>query len=74
MGLPLELSSLGMTEISTKTPYPALIKQAAAHIHGVLTEVMNICFSDRIMITISQEGRLAQWVQGQRGYYIQFQG
>lgn len=62
MGLPQDMSSAGVTETSTNAPYPALIKQAAAQIDGVLTEVMATYFTDRIMITISQEGRLAQWV------------
>lgn len=65
MGLPQHMTSMGAAGTSTESPYPALTKQAAAHIDGIRTEVMSIYFSDRIMITISQDGRLAQWVPGQ---------
>ena len=44
-------------------PYPAQTKQAAAEIKGIKTDVMLLSFLDKIMITITQEGRLAQWVR-----------
>ncbi|KAI4271751.1 MAG: hypothetical protein LQ337_005778 [Flavoplaca oasis] len=44
------------------TSYPATTKQAAGYIHGILTDVMSTSFSDKIMITITQKGRLAQWI------------
>lgn len=44
--------------------YPARTKQAAATVNGQLTDVMVISFSDKIMVTISQEGKLSQWVRG----------
>lgn len=31
-------------------------------VNGVKTDVMVMSFSDKIVITISQEGRLAHWV------------
>jgi hypothetical protein len=63
MGLPQDMMfSADKTAPSTETPYPAQTKQASTQINDVLTEVMRIYFSDRIMISISQEGRLAQWV------------
>jgi len=63
MGLPQDMMfPADKTESSTETPYPAQTKQASSQINGVATEVMSISFSDRIMISISQEGRLAQWV------------
>ena len=68
MGLPQDMSSVGESGLSTDVPYPAQTKQTAAQIDGVLTEVMTIFFSDRIMISISQEGRLAQWVLCYRDY------
>jgi proteasome assembly chaperone 3 len=51
----MDASELGL-------PYPAQTKQAAGEVEGVLTEVMAISFSDKIMVTITQAGRLAQWV------------
>ena len=46
----------------TSLPYPAQTKQIAGEIHGVATDVTSVSFSDRIMVTITQAGRLAQWV------------
>lgn len=43
-------------------PYPAATKQVAGMVNGVKTDVMVMKFSDKIMVTISQEGRLAHWV------------
>lgn len=43
-------------------PFPAPTKQVAGMINGVKTDVMVMNFSDKIMVTISQEGRLAHWV------------
>ncbi len=43
-------------------PYPAQTKQAAGHVDGIPTDVMVITFSDKIMVTVIQAGRLAQWV------------
>ncbi|KAI9879665.1 MAG: hypothetical protein M1830_007772 [Pleopsidium flavum] len=44
------------------SPYPANTKQAAGMINGVQTEVMSISFADKIIVTIMQGGRLAQWI------------
>ena len=54
----------GMDDILSETnlPYPAQTKQAAGEINGIVTDVTSISFSDRIMVTITQAGRLAQWV------------
>lgn len=50
-------------QIPTMQPsYPAITKQAAGMIDGILTDVTTTTFSDKIMITIIQDGRLAQWV------------
>ncbi|KAK0720010.1 hypothetical protein B0H67DRAFT_486373 [Lasiosphaeris hirsuta] len=43
--------------------FPAPSKQATGLVGGVETEVVRTNFSDKILITISQGGRLAQWVQ-----------
>lgn len=43
-------------------PFPAPSKQAKGLVSGVETEVSSMNFSDKIMVTISQGGRLAQWV------------
>lgn len=45
-----------------RNSYPATTKQAAGHIDGILTDVTCTSFSDKILITITQAGRLAQWV------------
>lgn len=42
--------------------FPAPSKQANGLIDGVETEAMVMNFSDKIMVTLSQEGRLSQWV------------
>lgn len=42
--------------------FPAPSKQANGLIDGVETEAMVMHFSDKIMVTLSQEGRLSQWV------------
>lgn len=44
-------------------PFPASTKQVAGHVEGVKTEVMVINFSDKIMLTVTQEGRLSHWVR-----------
>ena len=43
-------------------PFPARTKTAAAEVNGIHTEVMSVSFADKILITITQGGRLAQWV------------
>ena len=60
MGLPqADLSNMD-TELNL--PYPAQTKQTAGEVDGVPTDVMVISFSDKIMVTVVQAGRLAQWV------------
>jgi proteasome assembly chaperone 3 len=44
------------------TPFPAATKHAAGLVHGTQTDVSSVYFSDKILITISQGGRLSQWV------------
>jgi hypothetical protein len=61
MGLPQDH---GMANFLSETnlPYPAQTKQTVGEINGIVTDVTSISFSDRIMVTITQDGRLAQWV------------
>jgi proteasome assembly chaperone 3 len=47
---------------SIQVPFPAATKQAAGLVNGIQTDVMVMNFSDKIMVTISQAGRLAHWV------------
>ncbi|BCS02313.1 uncharacterized protein AKAW2_60577S [Aspergillus luchuensis] len=43
-------------------PYPAVTKQVVGDVKGIQTNVTLIKFSDRILITISQKGRLGHWL------------
>ncbi|KAK7935108.1 hypothetical protein PG985_000603 [Apiospora marii] len=43
--------------------FPAPSKQANGLIDGIDTEAMVMNFADKIMVTLSQEGRLSQWIQ-----------
>jgi proteasome assembly chaperone 3 len=51
--------------------FPAQAKQASGLVNGVQTEVCSVYFADKILITISQAGRLSQWVCASRApcYY-----
>ncbi|KAI9802781.1 MAG: hypothetical protein M1833_001380 [Piccolia ochrophora] len=64
--MPLSLDQIiPQTETNTNTipvPFPGQTKQAASIIDGIHTDVMSIAFADKIMITVTQAGRLAQWV------------
>ena len=46
----------------TPAPFPALTKIASGAINGIETTVTSIYFTDKILITITQSGRLAHWV------------
>lgn len=46
----------------SETPFPAGTKQAARMIDGIPTDCTVISFADKIVITLTQDGRLAQWV------------
>ncbi|KAM7208766.1 hypothetical protein V8F20_000929 [Naviculisporaceae sp. PSN 640] len=53
-----------MTESDVKQePFPAPSKHTTGEVGGVSTEITSTSFEDKILITISQGGRLAQWVQ-----------
>ncbi len=51
-----------MEDSEPAVPYPAQTKQAAGEVAGIKTDVTLISFADKIMITITQGGKLAQWV------------
>ncbi|KAL9041962.1 MAG: hypothetical protein Q9180_000927 [Flavoplaca navasiana] len=61
MPLPIE-PSIPPSITMPSTSYPATTRQAAGYIDGIFTDVMSTSFSDKIMITITQKGRLAQWI------------
>ncbi|KAF2462290.1 hypothetical protein BDY21DRAFT_383251 [Lineolata rhizophorae] len=48
-------------EVSRDT-FPARTRTAAGDVDGIPTCVMAVDFADKILVTISQSGRLAQWV------------
>ncbi|KAI9813768.1 MAG: hypothetical protein M1827_003558 [Pycnora praestabilis] len=62
--MPIPMASGPTPEMNdvVPAPFPAATKQAANMVNGVKTEVMSISFSDKIMVTITQGGRLAQWI------------
>ncbi|RMJ19883.1 hypothetical protein CDV36_000483 [Fusarium kuroshium] len=43
--------------------FPSRSREASGLVNGVATEVTSTNFSDKILLTISQEGRLSQWIQ-----------
>ncbi|KAI1080644.1 hypothetical protein F5B20DRAFT_570141 [Whalleya microplaca] len=43
--------------------FPAQSKSAIGPIDGIATEASALFFSDKILVTLSQEGRLSQWIQ-----------
>ncbi|KAH7089608.1 hypothetical protein FB567DRAFT_306257 [Paraphoma chrysanthemicola] len=46
----------------TAAPYPARTKTSAASIRGLETVATAVNFADKILITVTQNGRLAHWV------------
>jgi hypothetical protein len=44
-------------------PFPASTKQVSGDVKGIPTNVTTIKFSDKILVTISQKGRLGHWVR-----------
>jgi len=60
--IPAGLQGLNIDGCVMPTPFPAATKQAAGLVNGTQTDVSSIYFADKIMVTISQGGRLSQWV------------
>ena len=48
------------------TPYPARTKTSATSIKGLQTVATAVNFADKILITVTQNGRLAHWVRDSR--------
>ncbi|KAK4506081.1 hypothetical protein PRZ48_004046 [Zasmidium cellare] len=44
------------------SPYPAPSKSTSGTVNGRLTSVTSMAFADKILITITQAGKLAHWV------------
>ncbi|KAI2608864.1 uncharacterized protein GGS25DRAFT_293809 [Hypoxylon fragiforme] len=44
-------------------PFPAQSKSTIGPIDDIPTEASVLYFSDKILVTLSQEGRLSQWIQ-----------
>ena len=49
-------------------PFPAPTRQASGVVDDVLTEVSSVSFEDKILVTLSQDGRLSQWVRPFAGH------
>lgn len=62
MGLPQDMGQDMAVNAGSSLPYPAQTRQVAGEVNGVKTDITSISFSDKIMVTITQQGRLAQWV------------
>lgn len=60
MGLQQDYGNMDETTVALSFPAPT--KQVAGEVNGVKTDVMHMSFADKIMITITQNGRLSQWV------------
>ncbi|KAF4972059.1 hypothetical protein FSARC_1277 [Fusarium sarcochroum] len=43
--------------------FPSRSREVSGLVNGVATEITSTNFADKILITISQEGRLSQWIQ-----------
>jgi proteasome assembly chaperone 3 len=67
--MPIQTPSADMQSMSLENGgiepalFPAATKQAAGLVNGVQTDVSSVNFADKILITISQGGRLSQWVR-----------
>jgi hypothetical protein len=68
------LPPISMAEGNVKEePFPAPSRREAGLVDGIETEITKTNFSDKIMITLSQGGRLAQWVGAWAWfYYLKF--
>ena len=48
--------------MATPDRFPAASLEADGEVGGIPTHVSSVAFSDQVVVTISQDGRLAQWV------------
>src|SRR3954465_6966554 len=61
MGLePYRMSESDPTTVTV--PYPAQTRQASSTVNGLPTQCIIPSFADKIMITITQNGHLGQWL------------
>ena len=51
-----------LTTEAKAAPFPVKARNAAANVDGTRTEISCMMFTDKIFVTIVQEGRLAHWV------------
>ena len=66
MSVPMLSSGVSGLDIGAaieNTPFPAVKKLATGLVNGTETQVSSIYFTDKILITITQGGRLSQWVR-----------
>lgn len=62
-GLARDILDISLAPRVEREHFPANTKNETGTVGGVKTIVSSIHFSDKIMITISQAGRLSQWVR-----------
>ncbi|KAK5993487.1 hypothetical protein PT974_06918 [Cladobotryum mycophilum] len=51
------------TQLAREELFPAKSRSASGLVNGIATEATSTQFSDRILVTLCQEGRLSQWIQ-----------
>ena len=61
--MPLPMATSSTPPPVPSSDYPAVTKQAAGIVDGKATDIISTQFTDKIMITITQDGRLVQWVK-----------
>lgn len=62
-GLARDMLDISLAPQVEREHFPANTKNESGTVGGVETNVSSIYFSDKIMITICQAGRLSQWVR-----------
>lgn len=60
--MPLPIDATFSANVNGLHQYPAKTQQAVGTVAGKVTTVSCVTFADKIMVTITQDGRLAQWV------------
>ncbi|KAF4556652.1 Hypothetical protein D9617_1g085300 [Elsinoe fawcettii] len=53
---------MAATSAPVETPYPARSRTATSDIGKIATTVTSISFTDKILVTVSQAGRINHWV------------
>ncbi|KAA8643271.1 uncharacterized protein ATNIH1004_010038 [Aspergillus tanneri] len=57
-----DLFNLNLLQEPLNLPFPAATKKASGVVNMIQTDVMCVNFSDRILVTVSQKGRLGHWL------------